>query len=84
MSEPITLSIHGKRWKIVFKRTAGNWGLCDCEKRTIYLDPELEGSKLAKYAIHEVAHAVDHETEERKAQIIATATHRVLTKLGLI
>lgn len=84
MARPVTISIHGQQWSIRRRQLKGHWGRTDFPERIIYLDPSLVGEQLVNIALHEVAHAVDCETEETRVEVLAAAQTQALATLGLI
>lgn len=88
--------MNGRRWHIVavngnsasLMRSDGSYalGMCDGNRRIIYVNSALHGAKLKKVLIHEITHAcmfsyginLGLETEEVFCDLMATHGTRII------
>ncbi len=70
MTTPKHLKVFGKKYKLKhLQRLArsGLYGLCDTEKEEIQIDSKLEDEIYWETILHELFHAVCHETSLQQA-----------------
>lgn len=94
--------INGIRWKIIFvptgsselRRQDGSYtiGMCDNNRKEIYLCDDLQGYMLKKVLCHEIVHAamfsysvvLTEDQEELVADLLSTYGEEIIDKTNLI
>jgi hypothetical protein len=82
-----THKMRDKRFKILFKKPPRIKkeeldGLCDIEKKTIFIDPTLEAEREMNITIHETLHACFPDIEEGAVTETAACLSELLWKLN--
>ena len=74
-----------KTFRVVRKRSRGNWGTVDHEKKIIEVDPSLTGIEFLSTLIHECTHAAAPDLSEeaviRIERSLANAIRPVIARV---
>lgn len=86
-NQPATLTIRGRRWRLVRRRlkNQGIDGLCDSPAepdREILVDATLTGERELDVFVHEMLHAAFWDLDEAAIADTATDIARALWRLG--
>ncbi len=82
-----TVQVRGKRYKLVFEKLDGVYGLCEhpeTQDKTIRIDSRLRGKKLVEIVLHEVIHASCWDLDEEAVTELARDATHILERLGLL
>jgi hypothetical protein len=82
-----TVKVRGKRYKLVFEKLDGVYGLCEhpeTQDKTIRIDSRLRGKKLVEIVLHEVIHASCWDLDEEAVTELARDATHILERLGLL
>jgi hypothetical protein len=76
--------VRGRWWRLIFEQDRKEWGLCDHENKTIYVEQDASRRMKAETIIHEMCHArlpylVEDEVNGFAGEVVA-----VLERLDLL
>jgi hypothetical protein len=76
------IRLRGKRWRLVFKRLAGDCGRCRYRDNKLHVSDDVRGRLRLDTLIHEMLHACYPDVDEDSVTETATDMARGLWRLG--
>jgi len=79
-----SFKVRGRLWRLIFERDRKEWGLCDHQNKTIYVERDASRRMKTETIIHEMCHARLPYLVEEEVHGFAAEVVDVLERLGLL
>ena len=74
------ITINGKRYRFVIKRLVRCKGMCNAQRKTIYIDSRIKKAFL-RVLIHEILHAADWSKNEKWVHRTSKSIAKIINRL---